>query len=129
MNNPIIRTGAKIGQIAAEADDEFLFKCFIDHPALEEIKNPTSPKMILLGSTGVGKTAFVRMIEKQERRCHSIELDELSLSYISNSDVINFLLALDVPLDHFFQALWKHVICIEYIKRNRPVGTACLLSS
>ena len=27
-----------------------------------------------------------------------------------------FLNAIDVPLEHFFQALWKHVICLEYIK-------------
>ncbi len=112
----IIRKNFSIGQIAAEADDEFLFNCFLDHPALAEIREPKSPKMVLLGSTGIGKTAFLRMINKQEERCHSVELGELSLSYISNSDVINFLLALDVPLDRFFQALWKHVICIEYIK-------------
>ncbi len=72
--------------------------------------------MILLGSTGIGKTAILRMLDKLEERSHSVELDELSLSYISNSDVIAFLSELGVPLDHFFQALWKHVICVEYIK-------------
>lgn len=114
--NPITYSGAGIGQIAAEADDEFLFECFLDHPALAQIKDMKSPKMFLLGSTGSGKTAIIRMIEHQEERSHSVELHELSLSYISNSDVISFLLALQVPLDHFFQALWKHVICVEYIK-------------
>jgi hypothetical protein len=123
VSNPIVPTGASVGHLAAEADDEFLFECFIDHPALMDIKNHKSPRMVLLGSTGVGKTAILRMIEKNEERCHNVELDELSLSYISNSDIIAFLLALHVPLDHFFQALWKHVICVEYIKLRYNVDS------
>lgn len=121
--NPVIPANAAIGHIAAEADDEFLFNCFVDHPALQEIKNRHSPKMIILGSTGIGKTAILRALEKDEERCQNIRLDEMSLSYISNSDVINFILALDVSLDRFFQALWKHVICIEYIKLRFSVDS------
>lgn len=112
----IIPNSAAIGQISAEADDEFLFQCFFDHPSYSEISDPKSSKMIILGSTGVGKTAIIRKLEQEKERCISIQLDELSLSYISNSDVINFLIAVDVPMDHFFQALWRHVICLEYIK-------------
>lgn len=114
--NPIIPNGASIGQLSAEADDEFLFECFFDHPIVSEVRSSDSPKMIILGSTGIGKTAALRMVEKLEDRVYSVELDELSLSYISNSNVISFLTALGVPMDHFFQALWKHVICVEYIK-------------
>ncbi|WP_370401009.1 P-loop ATPase, Sll1717 family [Sulfitobacter sp. JB4-11] len=114
--NPIIQNGASIGQLSAEADDEFLFECFFDHPIVAEVRSPQSPKMIILGSTGIGKTAALRMIEKLEERVYSVELDELSLNYISNSNVISFLTELGVPMDHFFQALWKHVICVEYIK-------------
>jgi hypothetical protein len=121
--SPIIFTGIGIGQISAEADNEFLFDCFIDHPALAQMKDPASPKMILLGSTGVGKTAILRMIEKSANRVHSIELDELSLGYIGNSNVIAFLNSLDVSIDHFLQAMWKHVICIEYIKLRYNTDT------
>lgn len=123
MINPVIAHGASIGQLSAEADDQFLFDCFFDHPVLAEVRSPTSPKMILLGSTGIGKTAVLRMVEKLEERSHSVELDELSLSYISNSDVIAFLAELGVPLDHFFQALWKHVICVEYIKLRYGISS------
>jgi hypothetical protein len=115
-SNPVVFNGAGIGQISAEADNEFLFECFVDHPALSQVKDPKSPQMILLGSTGVGKTAFMRMIEKDCDRVHSVDLDELSLSYIANSSVIAFLNSLDVSIDHFLQAMWKHVVCIEYIK-------------
>jgi hypothetical protein len=121
--SPIVFTGVGIGQISAEADDEFLFDCFIDHPALTQMKDPASPKMILLGSTGVGKTAILRMIERTSSRVHSIELDELSLGYIGNSNVIAFLNSLDVSIDHFLQAMWKHVICIEYIKLRYNTNT------
>jgi hypothetical protein len=124
MANPIIAREERIGQISAEADEEFLFECFFDHPSLAILEDAKSPKMIVLGSTGIGKTAMMRMIQKKHDRCHSIELDELSLNYISNSDVVNFLIALDVPLDHFFQALWRHVICIEYIKLRFRVDSA-----
>ena len=116
MSNPIIAANTNIGQIAAEADDTFLFECFVDHPALADVQENSSPKMILLGGTGSGKTAVLRMVERQNESAKFLELDELSLSYLSNSDVIDFLKALDVPLTHFFQALWKHIICIEYIK-------------
>lgn len=72
--------------------------------------------MFALGSTGIGKTALLRMIEHQEQNCASLELRDMAMSHISNSDVIQFLQSIDVDLSLFFQALWRHVICIEYIK-------------
>ena len=72
-------------------------------------------KMFLLGSTGVGKTAFLRMIEKNDNG-RFLELHDLSLSYLSNSDTIQFLRKIDVDISFFLQALWRHVICIELIK-------------
>lgn len=114
--NPVITRGATIGQVSAEADDEFLFTCFVDNDAKTIVEDRNSPRMIILGSTGSGKTAILRMIEKNNPHVHPVQLDEVSLSYISNSDVINFLIQLEVPLDHFFQALWKHVLVSEYIK-------------
>lgn len=117
MANPIVlNSGARIGKISAEADDEFLFECFVDSPALSELKLKNSPKMLLLGSTGAGKTAIIRKIEKESDSASLIQLDEMALGYLGNSDVINFLVSLDVNLDLFFQALWKHVILIEFIR-------------
>ncbi|MEL6806774.1 MAG: hypothetical protein AAFO97_03250 [Pseudomonadota bacterium] len=121
-NNPVIVAGSSIGQVSAETDDEFLVECFVDHPVLEEISNPDSPKMIVLGNTGVGKTAMLRMVERKKEKCMRIEIDELSLNYVSNSDVIKFLHAIDVPTDRFFQALWKHIVCLEYIKLRYRVS-------
>ena len=117
MANPIVfNTLSRIGKIAAEADEEFLFDCFIDIPALLELKETSSPKMLLLGSTGAGKTALIRKIEKDCQYSNLIQLDEMALDYLGNSDVIQFLISIDVKLDTFFQALWKHVILIEFIR-------------
>ncbi len=56
------------------------------------------------------------MIEKNEENCESFEVHEMAMNHIANSDVIQFLQSIDVDLSVFFQALWRHVICIEYIK-------------
>ena len=40
----------------------------------------------------------------------------MSMNHIANSDTILFLKSLGVDLNLFFQALWRHVFCIEYIK-------------
>jgi hypothetical protein len=117
LSNPIVLNNtSRIGMISAEADEEFLFECFVDSPALAELKLNDSPKMLLLGSTGAGKTAIIRKIQQESDSASIIQLDEMALGYLGNSDVINFLIGLDVNLDLFFQALWKHVILIEFIR-------------
>lgn len=40
----------------------------------------------------------------------------LSLSYISNSDILNFFTSAGVNLDLFYQLLWKHVLTVELLK-------------
>lgn len=72
--------------------------------------------MFVSGRTGAGKTAILRMIDKQHANVSAIDLQDLSLDYIANSDIIRFLSSLDVDLDLFFQALWKHVLCLEYVR-------------
>jgi hypothetical protein len=122
-SNPIIlRADANIGNSSAEADDEFLFNCFVDHPALSALVDLDSSKLFASGRTGIGKTALLRMIEKQNKDVSVIDLPELALSYVSNSDIIQFLSALGVDLDLFYQSLWKHVFCIEYIRLKYDVN-------
>lgn len=117
LSNPIVlSSSSRIGHISAEADEEFLFDCFVDLPALAELKLSGSPKMLLLGSTGAGKTAIIRKLQQESDSANLIQLDEMALGYLGNSDVINFLIGIDVNLDLFFQALWKHVVLIEFIR-------------
>ena len=117
MANKIVFTSnINIGQNGAENDSAFLFKCFIDHEALSELTDITNPSNFILGSTGSGKTALLLMINKNEENCETFEVHEMAMNHIANSDVIQFLQSIDVDLSIFFQALWRHVICIEYIK-------------
>jgi hypothetical protein len=117
-SNPvIIRPDTTIGNISAEADDEFLFDCFVDHPALQVSGDTGNSRMFLSARTGAGKTAIIRMLERQNNQnCSTIDLPGLSMDYVANSDIIRFLKSLDIDLDLFFQTLWKHVLCIEFIR-------------
>jgi len=124
-SNPIVlRADANIGNSAAEADDEFLFRCFVDHPALSIMADTASAKLFLSGRTGTGKTAIISMIKRNNKNSSEIDLADLALGYVANSDFIQFLNALGVDLDIFFQALWKHVFCIEYIRLRYGVKNA-----
>lgn len=115
-NKIVFNDSINIGQNGAEHDDEFLFKCFVDHPAYNEVTDVNSPTTFLLGSTGAGKTAILRMINKQEENVADLAVHDMAMNHIANSDTILFLTSLGVDLSLFFQALWKHVFCIEYIK-------------
>lgn len=124
-NPVIIRPDTSIGNNSAEADDEFLFECFVDHPALAATRDVTNSKMFVLARTGGGKTAIIRMIKQQyDETASVIDLSGLSMDYVANSSIVRFLQSLDIDLDLFFQALWKHVLCLEYIRLRYNVNNA-----
>jgi hypothetical protein len=115
--NPIVlRRGAGIGTGNAETDDDFLFECFVEYPPVDDCRRASSPVMVVAGRTGSGKTAILRFLEHETRHSANIDPFEMSMSYVSNSDALRFLNAIGADLDLFFQVLWKHVLCIEYIR-------------
>jgi hypothetical protein len=115
--NPIVlRPGLSIGSVSAETDDEFLFDCFVTYPAAEQSANPQAPGMILAGRTGSGKTAIIRYLEHSVEHSVAIDPFDMALSYVSNSDILSFLHSIGADLDLLFQVLWKHVLCIEFIR-------------
>jgi hypothetical protein len=111
-----IRQDTRVGNIAAEADDEFLLECFVDNAALSQALDVNSNGMILSGRTGSGKTAILKYIESKRKNTSAINPADLSIQYISNSDVFQFLNDIGADLDLFFQVIWKHVLCVSYIK-------------
>lgn len=115
-NQIVLKEGVNIGQNGAEHDDEFLFKCFFDHPSYSDLIDVNNSKTFVLGSTGAGKTAILRMMGQQLENCSELIVHDMAMNHIANSDTISFLKSLDVDLTLFFQALWKHVFCIEYIR-------------
>lgn len=115
--NPItFRQGQNIGEPAAEDDDEFLFDTFVENFAFQTLIDVSSPRFLLLGRTGTGKTAILREIERRFDNVIRIDPQELSLQYISNSDIINFFQRNGVKLDLFYQLLWRHVLATELIR-------------
>ena len=113
-----------IGSGNAESDDDFLFKCFVENAALVEAKDINSSGMIIAGRTGAGKTAILRSIA-QENDYH-IEIDPslMAMDYVANSDALRFVYMIGGDLNLLFQTLWKHVLCIEFIRLRYDVKTA-----
>lgn len=123
--NPVtFRRGVGIGSLIAESDDDFLFECFVDYPAVQNAKMLNGPGMILSGRTGAGKTAILRHVEVHSK--HSVILDpsDMAMSYVANSDTLRFLDAIGADLDLLFQVLWKHVLCIEFIRLKFDVDNS-----
>lgn len=120
---PILRQDWKIGSASAEFDDAFLDSCFIDTGALDELLSQDSNKSIILGRVGAGKSALIKKIEKKSNHVRRIKPQDFSLRYISNSNVLQFVSALGVKLDPVFQALWKHVLCVELLKLRYNISS------
>ncbi|MDR6384949.1 P-loop ATPase, Sll1717 family [Paraburkholderia caribensis] len=114
---------ARIGEAGAELDDEFLFQSFVDVGDYDEIQNVKTPKRIIVGRTGSGKTALLRYLAYREEHVIELEPDQLSLNFISNNDVIKFFEDLGVRLDPFYSLLWKHMLAVELIKRRYTLVT------
>lgn len=126
QSNPIVlRTGINIGANAAEDDDELLFSCFEDNGVYADLANMASPRYLLKGRTGSGKTAFLRHLERNHpERVIRIDPQFLCLRYISNSDIMRYLAACDVDVEPFFQIIWRHAFCTELLKRRYKIESA-----
>lgn len=111
----LIQHDTRIGNVSAENDDQFLFECFVDSVALSRALDTTTTGLIVAGRTGSGKTAILKYVEKHKTNAR-IAPSEMALQYISNSEIMRFLNDIGADLDIFFQTIWKHVLCIEYIR-------------
>ena len=116
VNPIIIEPNDNIGALSAERDDQFLFTCFFDHPAHKDILTSDAARSILYGRTGTGKTAIIRYLEKHQSCTRSIDLSEVSLDYLVNSDAIQLLHDLEMDANVIFQAFWRYIICVAYIQ-------------
>jgi len=116
-----------IGAASAEQDHEFLKRCFINTGELEVIENMKDHRQILLGRAGSGKTALIQqLVWNHGEKVIKIEPENLALTYISNSTILQFFSELGVNLDPFFKLLWRHVLTIEILNRhfslNEPIA-------
>lgn len=104
-----------VGDIAAEFDT-LLHDAFLDTGDLNILKDTNSPKSVIVGRTGAGKTALISVLEMQCERVLRIHPENLSMQYLTNSTIIPYLVRNGVKLDPFFQLLWRHVLIMELVR-------------
>jgi hypothetical protein len=105
---------------AADADDDhaFLANCFVDTGIISALRDVSDPRRIVLGRTGSGKTSILLRLAETTETVIQVRPESLSLAYISNSTILNFLMQLNINLDVFFRLLWRHVFTVEIIKAH-----------
>ena len=112
----IFKKYANVGAIDAQEDSEFLYDCFVDTGALNVLRDVSKSECIVLGRTGVGKTALLAMLEDREENVTSLSPFELALNYLANRPALQFYLEIGIDLDLFFRVLWRHIFATELIK-------------
>ena len=109
---------ASIGASDAEADRKFLSSCFVDNGDLRQLLDLTSHRRLIIGRTGSGKSALIAQVAETADNCIPLDLESLSLAYVSNSDVIKFFEGIGVSLDIFYSLLWRHVLTVELLRKK-----------
>lgn len=104
-----------LGSPDAETDN-MLDNVFLENGNLTVLKDIHNPKCIILGRTGTGKSALIRQLEKAVDKVVRLDPESMSLRFLSNSTIINYLREYEVNLDFFYKVLWKHVFVVELLK-------------
>ena len=110
MTEFIFRKHDNVGAAGAEHDEQYLQDCFVDTGDLALLLDRKSPKRIIVGRTGAGKTALLYAL--RQRAGHVIQLSphDLSLNFIATNKVIAFFEEAGVNLAPFYGLLWKHLL-------------------
>ena len=111
-----LKSGASIGQPAAEDDVRFLNECFIRHPTVDALKDVNSHLCVLLGRTGSGKSAILWHLETTMDNVTRVHPKDVAFQYIGNSAIIRHLTELGVDLHVLYEYLWTHVLTLHFIR-------------
>lgn len=113
-----------IGGHQAESDP-LLDVAFYPSDEFEAISSRDDRRCFLIGRTGAGKSAVLQRLEDTHAE-HVIRInpEDLSLPYITNNQALQYLESLNVQLDNFWSALWKHVLIVEIIRHRYNVNSA-----
>jgi hypothetical protein len=108
-----------IGAAGAEDDREYLAECFVDTGVLGLLRNMNDNRLIVIGRTGAGKSALLAALaDDQSDRVIRVSPEQLALSYVANSTILNFFADLGVNVDPFLKLLWRHVLTVEILSRH-----------
>lgn len=106
-----------IGAAAAE-NDGYLSACFIRTEDYGTMQSIADRRCILVGRTGIGKSALITHLRDQQDNVVDISPDEMSLFHICNSDVLKFCEEAGANLDMLYASLWRNVIVTEVLKHK-----------
>lgn len=124
-----MKSGFTLGGEQAEADP-LLEDAFYVTGDYDVLVSRSDPRCFLVGRTGSGKSAALqRLQESHPDRVIRINPEDLSLPYITDMQVIRYLDELNVNLDLFWIALWKHVLLVEVLRHRYRVNNAATKSS
>lgn len=120
--NVKMKTGFTLGGEQAEAD-AYSEEAFVETGIYNVIEDRDDPRCFLVGRTGSGKSAALQHLEEvHDGHVIRITPENLSLPYITNLQAVRTLDDLDVNLDPFWIALWKHVLLVEIIRHRYRVS-------
>lgn len=119
--NFVFRKHSNIGAADAIDDKKFLSECFIDNGELDILIDINSPKCIVTGRTGAGKTALLEMLDSVVDKSIKISPEGLALAYVSDNEILNFFIAAGVNMDLFYRLLWRHVFAVELIREHYQI--------
>jgi hypothetical protein len=112
----VFRKHDNIGAADAIDDRKFLEQSFVDNGELDILRDNERPECVIVGRTGSGKTALLERLDSLEERVIRIAPEDLSLTYVSNNNVLGFFKIAGVDLDLFYRFLWRHVFAVELIR-------------
>jgi hypothetical protein len=116
MANVIIPRHTDLGKAAAEDDDEYFSDCFVDTGLIDRLLSANSSCSIIVGRTGGGKSAILKRIRENNQNVCEISPENLSLGYLADSWLLQFLTENQFDLSLFYQQLWRHVIVVELLR-------------
>lgn len=112
-----------VGAEGAEDDGDYLSTCFVDTGDLTVLRDVGAAPRIVVGRTGVGKSALLLELARREQYVSQVDPERLALNYLANSTILRRLSEIGVKLDIFYRLLWRHVLAVELIRLKYRLRT------
>lgn len=116
------KSNDQIGSLDAETD-HFLSECFLESSVYDTLKKFDNKdidfvKRIIVGRTGSGKTAILKMLsnDKSIKKSSTIEAESTVFEHINNNIFISKLAESNIDLRIFYKSLWMHVLLVKVIE-------------
>lgn len=110
-----IKKEKSVGSVAAE-NDQLLVRSFVDLGYASTLMNTSEARFLILGRTGVGKTALLEKIKSSTEHVSMLDPEELSMQYLHSSTILKIILGWGINLEMFYKFLWRHVCILELIR-------------